>query len=129
MAKRNGANLNLEIDMTPLIKGAATFQKRLDVGVAGVVLQRSHIAVGWMKENASWTDRTGAARAGLRTTTEHVPFVRHSINLIHSVAYGIWLEVRWSGRYAIIVPTMIDQGPKMMLTLTKLFRRLKAGGL
>lgn len=127
MAKRDGANLNLEIDMTPLIRGTATFQKRLDIGVAGVVKQRSHIAVGWMKENARWTDRTGAARAGLRTTTEHIPMVRHSINLIHSVAYGIWLEVRWSGRYAIIVPALIDQGPKMMLTLNKLFKRLKAG--
>jgi len=127
MASRKGANLNLEISMTPLITGVTTLDKRLDIGVAGVVKQRSQIAVGWMKENASWTDRTGNARAGLTATTEHVPFTRHSIVLIHRVAYGIWLEVRFAGRYAIIVPALVDQGPKMMITLNKLFRRLKAG--
>lgn len=128
MASRRGTDINLDIDMSTLLRGADELNRRLDIGVAGVVKQRSHIAVGWMKENATWTDRTGNARAGLDAVTEHVPFVRHSIVLLHKVAYGIWLEVRFGGRYAIIIPAMIDQGPKMMFTLNKLFRRLKAGG-
>lgn len=120
MARRNG----IDIDMAPMTKRLKGMEGQLDRYVAGVVLQRSHIAVGWMKENASWTDRTGAARNGLRTQTEHVPLVRHSILLMHSVAYGIWLEVRWAGRYAILQPAMLDQGQKLMITLNKLMRRL-----
>lgn len=127
MANRSGANVNLDLDMTPLIRGVAQLDRRLDNAVAGVVKQRSHIAVGWMKENAPWTDRTGNARSGLSAETEHVPMVRHTIHLFHRVPYGIWLEVRWAGRYAVIIPALVDQSVKMMVTMTKLMSRLGGG--
>ena len=122
MARRS--NSKLEIDMKPLITGVTQLDNKIDRAVAGVVLNRSHQAVGWMKSNARWRDRTGAARAGLRTETSHVPKKSHTIHLMHSVAYGIWLEVRWAGRYAIIEPAIRDQGKKLMVTLNKLMARL-----
>jgi hypothetical protein len=124
MANRDGANVNLELDLSGLLKGTIVLNDRADRAIAGITKQRSHIATGWMKENASWTDRTGAARSGLRTTTEHQPKVRHTIHLFYSVPYGIWLEVRNSGRYAIILPALLDQGVKIMRTYQKLFARL-----
>lgn len=127
MASRKGANLSLEIDMTPLLNGAAKLDDRLDIGVAGVVKRQAQIATGWMKSNAPWTDRTGAARNGLRAETEHIRRTSHSIILMHSVPYGIWLEVRFGGRYAVIVPALVDQGPKLMRTLNKLLSRLGKG--
>jgi hypothetical protein len=124
MAARDGANVSLDLDMSALIRGTAKLDDRLDRAVAGVVKQRSHIAEGWMKKEAPWTDQTGNARSGLRSTTEHVPKVVHIINLFHSVSYGIWLEVRFQGRYSIVIPAILDQGVKLMATLNKVMARM-----
>ena len=64
-------------------------------------------AASMMRENAPWKDRTGNARAGLKAQHDSTPMVEHTLVLYHSMPYGIWLEVRWSGRYAIIGPTMV----------------------
>ena len=66
-----------------------------------------------MKINAPWNDDTGNARQGLgaRAFSEEN---NHGIVLFHSVAYGICLEVRWNGRYAIILPTIEAYGPQIM---------------
>lgn len=127
MASRDGANINLDIDMSPLIRDTKAFDDRLDRAVAGAVKFRSHITEGWMKENAPWTDRTGNARSGLTAETEHVPKVHHTIHLFYKVPYGIWLEVRFAGRYSVIIPAIIDQGPKLMRTLNKIIDRLNGG--
>lgn len=61
--------------------------------------------------NAPWTDRTGNARNGL----VGIPITEddmYAIVLAHSVDYGIWLEVRWGGRYATILPTLRKVGPQ-----------------
>jgi len=73
----------------------------------------SAYAVGWLKQNAPWTDDTGAARTGLVA----IPFSSgksHEIFMAYSVYYGIWLEVANSGRYAVITPGMRVIGEKIM---------------
>lgn len=73
----------------------------------------------YMRQNAPWDDETGDARAGL--TAEHSGRgFRHTIDLYHTVDYGIWLEVRWSGQYAIIIPTVEKFGPTTMANLNGL---------
>lgn len=124
MASRNGANINLELDMTPLLKGVAALDDRLDGYVAATFDRQARIAEGWMRNNAPWTDRTGNARTGLSATTDHERKKLHRMNLFGRVPYQIWLEVRFAGRYAIIIPALVDQGPKLMGTLNKVFARL-----
>jgi hypothetical protein len=59
----------------------------------------------YAKRNARWTDRTGAARAGLRAfAVRTATYV--AIYLVTSVHYGLWLEVANGGRYAIIMRTL-----------------------
>jgi len=41
--------------------------------------------------------------------------------LYHTVEYGIWLEIRWNGQYAIIIPTIEHMGPVIMAELESLF--------
>lgn len=74
----------------------------------------------WMKTNAPWTDRTGNARNGLRAEARAVNQDAQSIVLFGSVPYQVWLEVRWSGRYAIIGPAIEYWGPQVMSTVSKL---------
>ena len=79
---------------------------------------------GYMKTNAPWTDRTGAARAGLFTSTDHSPS-SHTIFFSHTMEYGIWLEVKNSGEYQIIMPSVRETGRQLMGDLNHLFRRLR----
>jgi hypothetical protein len=46
---------------------------------------------------------------------------RSTIIIAHGVPYGIWLEVRFSGRYAIIGPTLVYTGDLTMRLLGNLF--------
>lgn len=71
-------------------------------------------AVTDMRTGARWTDRTTAARNGLsaRSFPEEDGA---TLVMWHSVSYGIWLEIRWSGRYAIIGPTMNAIAPQVLL--------------
>lgn len=76
-------------------------------------------AEGYMKDNAPWTDRTGAARNGLGAQVV-VSTNKVAIVLYHSVPYGVWLELRWDGKYAIIEPTMATVGPLFVETIGRL---------
>jgi hypothetical protein len=71
-----------------------------------------------MRANAPWKDQTGNARNGLFTTVK-VATNRVDIVLYHSVPYGIWLELRWSGKYAIITPSLASWGPRYFALLAK----------
>jgi len=71
-----------------------------------------------MQAHASWTDRTGEARKGLfgEAGQDGDSFF---IRLSHGpdIEYGIWLENRWNGRYAIVIPTteiMTQRLPELM---------------
>ncbi len=67
-----------------------------------------------MKLSAPWTDRTGAARNGLYTVVEKGGKGEYTIIFSHTVNYGIWLEVKFSGRDAVIMPTIQKIGVGLM---------------
>jgi hypothetical protein len=92
---------------------AATFKKSAD-------------AERYMKNNAPWQDQTGNARNGLASK----PFsegTNFGMDLFHQVPYGIWLEVRFSGRYAVIDPTLPVIGGEFMSLLNGIIGRAKGG--
>lgn len=70
----------------------------------------------YARQNAPWSDRTGAARAGLDTTAyrsgSEIVF-----DLYHSVDYGYWLEVIQSGAFAIIMPTLEAMSGEVMASM------------
>lgn len=74
-----------------------------------------------MRQNAPWNDQTGNARNGLHTTTFHEVGGTHGIVCAHSMPYGIWLEVKFSGRDGIIPATVRNGGDALMTLLSKLF--------
>ena len=79
----------------------------------GMVAAANHvapIAEEYMRENAPWTDQTSAARNGLHSRVE-IGANKVAIILYHTVPYGVFLEVRWGGKFAIIEPTMAAVAP------------------
>lgn len=76
----------------------------------------------YAKIHAPWTDQTGNARAGL-AARPYREGKEVGILVYHQVPYGIWLEVRWSGRYAIINPTIEAMAPEVMAKFNRLLER------
>lgn len=65
--------------------------------------------VAQMIREASWTDRTGEARDRLTGAIE-VDGTRVILYLITGAPHGVYLELRWGGRYAIVSPTIPRAG-------------------
>jgi len=95
-----------------LEKGLANFERKTGDGVAESSLNLAERIQQYARDNAPWEDQTGDARAGLTAGVE-IDGNECSISLQHTVSYGIWLEIRWGGRYAIIIPTIEQLGPEI----------------
>lgn len=98
----------------------------LEVGLAAYTKGFARRTEAYAKAHAPWQDRTGDARQGLTAIGEQ-RLVRYTITLFHTVDYGIWLEVRWDGKYAIIVPTIEHMGPIFMAEMN-LVQLMALGG-
>lgn len=88
----------------------------------GVIAAANFIAPkaeAYMKQNASWTDRSSAARNGLKAKVQTTP-ASVAIVLYHSVDYGVWLEIRWAGKYAIVRPAVQAMAPEFVIMIGKL---------
>lgn len=105
--------------LTPNLKALPA---KIEAAVAAAVDYSAVRAEGFARENAPWTDRTGNARSGLHTAPFHEFGSNHGYHIAHSVPYGIWLEVRWEGRYAIIEPTVQTMGPELMQMVSQILR-------
>lgn len=117
MVKRGVFNFD---SLTPGLK------RLLPVVDAGVDLAFDYIApraTSYARRNAPWTDRTTNARNGLFAVHQKVPMVVHRLVTYHTMSYGLWLEVRWSGRYAIIGPTMLHIAPELAVVTAESIRR------
>jgi len=116
-------------DDKTLRRNISQLPAKVDGYIHAVCDYQGNRAISYARKNAPWTDRTGNARNGLSVDVVWVPMVRHVITVFHLVTYGIWLEIRWAGRYAIIEPTIRLYGPDTMRMLQKLFRRLNTQGV
>lgn len=87
-----------------------------------IVLLNNHKAdiQEWMQQNASWKDRTGAARRGLYVD---VSIMADSIvaTLGYSVPYGIFLETKQTGKHAILTPAVDYWTPIIIEELQAIF--------
>jgi hypothetical protein len=105
----------------------AAFELAFEAGVAEIVRGMAKECEQYAKENAPWEDQTGDARDGL-TGQAQFTFTKYKIILYHTVDYGIWLEIRWDGKFAIIMPTIEVMGPKLMARI-EMAEVLQAGAL
>lgn len=77
-----------------------------------------------MKINRPWTDRTGMAKATLRASVSQPSKNKIRITLSHGVDYGIWLELAHGKNWAIIGPTINQEGPEVIKRFQGLMNRL-----
>jgi hypothetical protein len=102
---------------------AAVMVVAFEAGLAEYVRKFAERVENYAKEHAPWEDQTGDAREGL-VAKGYYRFTSYTIVLAHTVDYGVWLEIRWGGKYAIIMPTLEHMGDELMseLSLVELVR-------
>ncbi|WMI33119.1 hypothetical protein SEA_RIKSENGUPTA_23 [Microbacterium phage RikSengupta] len=82
------------------------------------------------KSKAPWTDRTTNARSGLGSTwlgEINGDGARFEIDIFHRVPYGIWLELKYNGKFSIINKTLQNQGPKYFNLANQVMARMFGG--
>lgn len=95
-----------------LTSGIALASVQVPLAIEDEVLDVAIEALEYAKANAPWEDRTGYAREGLDTNVEMQDQVI-VWDLFHTMDYGLYLETRWNGRYAIIMPTLEIFAPRV----------------
>ena len=106
-----------------LAKGIAQFEFKMTDGFEEIIRSFKDEMVDYARSNAPWDDRTGDARAGLDAEffgEEHSV----GITLFHTVDYGPFLELRWGGKYAIILPTVEALGPKLLERMERMMDKI-----
>ena len=78
-----------------------------------------------MKSNRPWTDRTGMAKALLSAKVSQPNDKTVRITLAHGVEYGMWLELAHGKNYAIVAPTIREEGPRVIEDLSGLMSKIK----
>lgn len=109
--------------LTPTLQASPRF---LDRAIFATLRFHESEAESYAKLNAPWTDQTANARNGLFARSGRTGSVQWLV-VAHSVPYGIWLEVRFAGRNAIIMPTIAEVGPRVMETLAGILNRRLTG--
>lgn len=118
-----GRQASFRWDSDKLITNVRNAGPRINRAITAAVEYQATRSENYMRKNAPWTDRTANARNGLRAIPSHTE-KQHVITLSHSMPYGIWLEVRWSGKYGIIPDAVRTGGAELMALFTKLFSGL-----
>lgn len=109
-------------------RGDREIKARMDEYARKVVHACHQVANYWAlvmeayaKDNASWTDRTANARQTLHAFVEELSNEIVVLYLAHGMTYGVFLEVRFAGRYAIIWPTIEEHLPQITAMLQAIF--------
>lgn len=79
------------------------------------------IIESYAKQHAPWADQTANARQSLHAWATEMAEETVELYLSHGVLYGVWLEVRWAGKYAIIWPTLEAHIPQIHEMLQGIF--------
>ena len=118
------AKVTVNWDDKRLKRNLRNFDGDLNHAISAVCDRTAAWGTAYMKMNAPWTDRTGAARGGL-AAIPHNQGNLHEIDLAYSVYYGIFLEVCNSGKYAIVTPSIRIIGRKFMQDLNGLLEHMR----
>ena len=86
--------------------GFTTYQQKVMEAIRRIQLYWAAVFEQYAKENAPWTDRTANARQSLHTFVEDLAADTVALYLSHGMEYGLYLETRYAGAYAIIWPTI-----------------------
>lgn len=117
-------DVDFHLDTKTLQLSLTRLDKKIELGIAACFDLQATRSEFFLKTRAPWTDQTGNARSGLFTATKKEGNTFFLL-LSHTMDYGIWLEVKDSGKYEIIVPALNDAARELPKLLQKTLLRGK----
>jgi hypothetical protein len=102
-------------------QGITDYERRVNQAVYQVGQYWAAVFESHAKENAPWEDQTSNARASLHAFVEQLSDDTVRVYLSHGMDYGIYLETKWQGKYAIIWPTIERHLEEIRLMLQRIF--------
>ena len=121
----NIGSIHFDYDASQLCKNMAAMEKKVGTAVMMYMATQASEREAYMKLNRPWTDRTGMAKTMLNTKVSQPNENTIRLTLAHGVDYGIWLELAHEKNYAIIAPTVREEGPRIVNDLDNLMSKLK----
>lgn len=110
-----------------MVRRMREFERKATHAIHQVATYWKAVFESYAKDHAAWTDRTGNARQALFATVEPKRVAQSlaqdtvTLYLSHGMEYGIYLETRWRGRYAIIWPTIQAHMSEINRMLRRIF--------
>lgn len=123
MARKNRGGAGVIWTSDTLTPSLVAFPVVLATALGKLMQYEAAKVQDYARDNAPWKDRTTNARGGLFAKSNVNP-TNVEIILYHTVPYGIFLEVKNSGEYAIIRPTLEVEGPRVMRSVRTLMKRM-----
>ena len=110
------------------LQGLETIFANLDshaarVQVAGKAIFEIYKPVleNYAKTHARWTDRTANARQGLHSDIVELSNDTVALYIAHGMEYGVFLETKYQGRYAILWESIEAVQPQVLSKLRQIF--------
>lgn len=97
------------------------YERKVIFAVGQVAKYFEPVLETYAKENAPWQDQTANARQSLHAYSRNLGNDVVRLYLSHGVDYGIALETKYGGRYAIIWPTLEQHIPQIRDMLKEIF--------
>lgn len=105
-----------------ILRRMKEYERRVLHAIKQVARYWQGVFESYAKQNAPWMDRTANARQSLHAWIEELSGDVVRLFLSHGVVYGKYLETKYSGRYAIIWPTIKRHLPKIRQMLQGIFK-------
>ena len=118
-------SFKLEYNKSGLKKGLDNFGLKFGAMILMYASTKAAELQSKMQMNRPWTDRTGMAKATLSAKVSQPSKSLVRITLAHGVDYGIWLELANGKKYAIIAPTVQEEGPRIVEDMQDLMNKIR----
>lgn len=121
------SDISISWDATEVVKELQSLDRKLtskEYGGLQMLMQTAASKMeSWAKDNAPWTDRTGAARQRLHGEAywENPKIVVAAV--MHQVDYGIYLELAHQRRFAILERTLEEHKDEIQEAVAVLLKR------
>jgi hypothetical protein len=118
------ATLKFDYNQSQLGKNMEKFAEKLGAAVLIYAGTKAALLESQMKRERPWTDRTGMAKATLRSVVTRPDQNTVRITLAHGVWYGKWLELAHEKKWAIVAPTIEKEAPNIVNDLSDLMSKI-----
>jgi hypothetical protein len=115
------ASITWERSPAELANDIATYGQHVERAMLEAAENLARQAEMEMRRDAPWQDQSGEARRALDAKAWQSPDGNVTLTLAHGVDYGVYLEFKNGGRYAIVGPTLQRLYPELEAAMRDIF--------